>query len=133
VRYVQTIGGTSPSFTRTINRLQSNGIPQAAISQLIDRSINITISGSVSPSLNVQNAKNIQVAVNMQSAVTAPRFMLEASVDNGVTWYDFSAINAVANQTFEVTSFGYNTQLIRARVTQAGATATLGYLLMKGY
>lgn len=133
VRYVQTVGGVSPSFTRSINRLQSNGIPQATITQLIDRTINISLSGNVSPALNVQNAKNIQVAVNMGSAAVAPRFMFEASIDDGVTWYDFSALNSVANQTFEVTSFSYNMQLIRARVTQAGNSATLGYIYMKGY
>ena len=135
VRYVQTVGGTSPSFTRSINRLQSNGIPQAAISQLINRSIVLTTLNSTTTSLNVQGSRNLQLVINIGTASTPPQLQLEGSEDNGTTWYAIgSPLVAVASSTVQFTlSTMINTQLVRARVSTIGVTVVAGYVLLKGF
>ena len=134
IRYVQTVGGTSPSFTRSINRLQSNGIPQNPITQLIDRSINLVSLGSTTPILNVQNSTNLQVAVYINTATTAPRLMFEGSNDNGATWFDITGVITIAGVTISENTVNTNVQLVRARNTQNGSNVGSGYyVLMRGF
>jgi len=135
VRYVQTIGGSLPSFTRTINRLQMNVSPINAVSQLIDRSIVLTTLNSVTPSLNVQNAQNLQLVVNIGTATTPPALQLEGSEDNGLTWYAIGTpLTATASSTVQFTlATNINTQFIRARISTIGVTVVAGYVLLKGY
>jgi len=134
VRYVQTVGGTSPSFTRSINRLQSNGIPQNPITQLIDRSINLTSVGSTSPVLNVQNSTNLQVSVYINTATNAPRVMFEGSNDNGANWFDITGVITIAGLTISENTIDTNVQLVRMRTTQAGSNVGSGYyVMMRGY
>ena len=52
LRYVQTVGGTTPSFTRAINRVQSS-LSAAPLRQLVDRSIVITTLGIAHPYLTL--------------------------------------------------------------------------------
>ena len=66
-RYVQTIGGTTPSFTRAVNRNQfSHNAP--FIRQFFDRSIVLTTLNSVTPTYNVDGCRVIQVALNLGAA-----------------------------------------------------------------
>lgn len=133
VRYVQTIGGTTPSFTRAINRLQTN-YPAPTSRQLIDRTIVATTLNSTTPSLLTQDCGNrAQIVVNMGTiTTTAPQFQLEGSDDGGATWYAVgSAITGVASSTVQATVTNINSALIRARVSTAGVDATLGYVLLK--
>jgi hypothetical protein len=133
LRYVQTLTGTSPSFTRAINRLQfSDSVP--SVRQLIDRSVVLTTLNSITPSLNVQNCNRLQLAVNIGASTTNPSLQLQGSEDNGVSWYSIgSAITAVANSTVSITIVDVNTQLLRAIVTTAGSGVTMGYILLKGF
>ena len=133
VRYVQTVGGTGPSFTRAINRLQCSDFVES-IRQLIDRSIVLTTLNSATPSLNTQNCSNAQLAINIGAATTPPTLQLEGSDDNGSTWYLIgTALAAVASSTVTTTVANVNSQLIRARVSVAGSTVTAGYVLIKGF
>lgn len=134
IRYAQTIGGTTPSFTRAINRLESNAGYVETFNQLFDRSIVLTTANSVTPSLNISNARTVQLVINIGAATTAPVLQLEGSDDNGVTWYAIgSVVNAVASTT--VASPLVNTQagLLRARISTAGVGVTAGYVLIKGF
>ena len=134
VRYVQTVGGTSPSFTRSINRLQSNGIPQNPITQLIDRTINLTTLNSTTPILNVQNCTNLQVAVYINTATTSPRLMFEGSNDNGATWFDITGVITIAGVTISENTIDTNVQLVRARNTQNGSNVGSGYyVILRGF
>ena len=135
VRYVQTIGGTTPSFTRAIYRLVGNISPITAISQLIDRSIVLTTLNSVTPSLNVQGGQNLQLVVNIGTTTIAPILQLEGSDDNGSTWYAIGTpLTAVASSTVQFTlATMINAQLVRARVSTAGTTTVMGYVLIKGF
>ncbi len=135
VRYVQTVTGTTPSFTRAVNRLQSSTNSEA-VRQLIDRSVVLTTLNSVTPSLDVRDAGNrVQLVVNVGAVTTtAPALQLEGSDDNGASWYALgSPITAVASSTVQVTLTDINAALMRARVSTAGVGVTAGYVLLKAH
>ena len=135
VRYVQTVGGTTPSFTRAINRLQcsTNSEP---VRQLIDRTVVLTTLNSTTPSLDARDAGNrIQLVVNVGAiTTTAPQLQLEGSDDNGASWYSIGTpLTAVASSTVQVTIADINAALVRARVSTAGVGVTAGYVMVKAH
>lgn len=134
VRYVQTIGGTTPSFTRAINRSQSQD-DASSIRQLIDRSVSLTTLNSTTPSLNTQNCRSYQIVINLGAVTTtAPALQLEGSDDNGGSWYAIGTpLTGVASSTVRATVPDVQAQLIRARVSTAGVGVTAGYVLIKGF
>lgn len=132
VRYVQTLAGTT-SFTRAINRLQSSH-PAAPYRQRIDRSVSLTTLNSTTPTLDVQGCDRVQMSINIGAATTPPTLTLEASDDNGTTWYTLgTALAAVASSTVSMSVADVSPQMIRARVSAAGNTVTAGYVLIRGY
>jgi len=135
IRYVQTVAGTTPSFTRSLNRMVMNTMPITAISQLIDRTITLNSLNSVTPSLNVQGATNLQLVFSIGAATTPAQLQLEGSDDNGLTFYAIGTpLTAVASSTVQFTlATNMNTQLVRARVSTAGVGITMGYVLLKGF
>lgn len=134
IRYTQTIGGTTPSFTRAINRIESNTGYVETFNQLFDRSIVLTTLNSVTPSLNISNARTVQLVINIGAATTAPVLQLEGSDDNGVTWYSIgSVVNAAANTIVAGPLVDTQAGLLRARISTPGATVTAGYVLIKGF
>lgn len=133
VRYVQTLGGTSPSFTRSVNRLQSSDTAPH-FRQLIDRAISLTTLNATTSSLTIQQCRNVQLVVNIGAATTAPVFQLEGSDDAGATWYALgTTLTSVASSTVQATVTNVQSQLLRARVSIAGATVTAGYVLIKAF
>lgn len=135
VRYVQTVAGTTPSFTRSINRLQSC-IPAVPVRQLIDRTITLTTLNSTTPALMTTDCGNrIQLICNVGAiTTTAPALQLEGSDDNGTTWYNIgTALTAVASSTVQLTVVDINSQFCRARVSTAGVGVTPGYVMIKGH
>lgn len=133
VRYVQTVGGTSPSFTRSVIRLQCSD-PVPGIRQVINRSVVLTTLGSVTSNLLLSGATRAQLVVNIGAATTPPSLQLEGSEDNGVTWFPVGdPLNAVANSTVQLTVLNMNVPLLRAKVTTAGTGVTAGYVLIKGF
>lgn len=135
VRYVQTVGGTTPSFTRAVNRMQSNGsFPNSR--QLIDRTVVPNTLNSVTPTLLARDCGNAtQIVVNMGAiTTTAPQFQLEGSDDFGATWYAIGTpLTGVASSTVQATVIDINAAALRARVSTAGVGATLGYVLIKAH
>lgn len=135
VRYVQTVGGGTPSFTRAINRLQSSH-PTDAVRQLIDRSIVLTTLNSTTPSLDSRDAGNrVQLVVNVGAiTTTAPALQMEGSDDNGATWYSIGTpLTAAASSTVQLTVTDINSALVRARVSTAGSGVTAGYVMIKAH
>jgi hypothetical protein len=135
VRYVQTVGGTTPSFTRAINRLQSSSNSEP-VRQLVDRSVVLTTLSSTTPSLDTRDAGNrIQLVVNVGAiTTTAPALQLEGSDDNGASWYSIgSPLTAVASSTVQATTNDINSALVRARVSTAGVGVTAGYVVIKAH
>jgi hypothetical protein len=134
IRYVQTVGGATPSFTRAINRLQSSypALPQR---QLIDRSIVLTTLDSTTPILLTRDCGNAtQLIINVGAAATPPQLQLEGSDDFGLTWYPIgSPLVAVANSTVQATVNSINAAAIRARVSTIGVGVTMGYVMIKAH
>jgi hypothetical protein len=135
IRYAQTIGGTTPSFTRAINRIESNTGYIETHNQLFDRSIVLTTLNSVTPSLNISNASVAQLVINTGAiTTTAPQLQLEGSDDNGVSWYSIgTAVTAIASTTVAGPLVSTKAGLLRARVSLAGVGVTAGYVLIKGF
>ena len=134
VRYVQTLSGTSPSFTRAINRLQSSDSVNSTVSQLIDRTITLTTLSSTTGSLNGQNGRNVQLLINIGAATTPPVLQLQGSDDAGASWYSIgTTLTSVASSTTSLTVSNVNSQLLRATVSTAGVGVTLGYVLIKTF
>lgn len=134
IRYVQTLGGAAPSFTRSLNRLQCSDII-SPIRQLVDRTISINFVNQFTSSLNVQNCDNLQMNLCVAAiGTTAPALQLEGSDDNGLTWTPIGVPQvAVANSTVSLRVTDVNVQFVRARVLTAGVGATAGHVLIKGY
>lgn len=134
VRYVQTIGGTTPSFTRAINRLQSAD-SQPSIRQLFDRSMASTQAlDAVTSNINTQNCRSASLTiVAVGITTTAPALQLEGT-DDGANWYAVGApLTAVANSTVRLVVPDTNSQALRARVSTAGSGATLTHVIIKGF
>jgi len=134
VRYVQTVGGTTPSFTRAINRLQSS-LATDPVRQLIDRSITLTSLNSTTPSLLADGCNNLMITVNVGAiTTTAPQLTLQGSDDNGATFYDIgTALTAVASSSVTLKVNGVRAQFVRARVSTAGVGVTAGYVMVRAW
>jgi hypothetical protein len=102
---------------------------------LFDRSIVLTTLNSVTPSLNISNARTAQLVINTGAiTTTAPQLQLEGSDDNGVSWYSIgTAVTAIASTTVAGPLVNTQAGLLRARVSLAGVGVTAGYVLIKGF
>jgi hypothetical protein len=131
-RYVRTVGGTSPSFTHAVNRLQSN-TPQPLQRQFFDRGLAINTINSVTPSYFVEGCAGLNVFVNMGAVTTtAPVLALEVSPDNA-NWIQSGAdITTAANSNNLLSVTDVLGRFVRIRVKTAGSGATLGFLMVKG-
>lgn len=129
-RYVQTISGTSPSFTRAINRVQFT-TPGEIHKQFFDRSIVLTTQYSITPQWNVDGCNFFQVFVNLGAATTAPVLQLQGSEDN-TNWYTIGTnFTPTANATTVTVFQDTMPKFVRVSVVTAGATVTLGYISLK--
>lgn len=135
VRYVQTVGGTTPSFTRAVLRLQSSINSPSIIRQIIDRTISLTTLSSNTPNLIVeQGTRNVQLTVNIGAATSAPVLQIMASDDAGSTWYAVgSTLTTIASSTVSLTLTNVTAQMLRATVSTAGTGVTAGYVLLRAY
>lgn len=131
-RYVQTIAGTTPSFTRVLNRLQFSNNPPLT-RQFIDRSIVLTTLNSTTPTYFVDGIDTAQLVVNVGAiTTTAPQLQLEGS-DDTTNWYLIgSPLTAVASSTVILNYTGLMPKYVRACVSTAGVGVTAGYIGIKG-
>lgn len=132
IRYVQTVAGTTPSFTRSIRRNAYN-MSAPLLRRYFDRTIVPNTLNSTTPTYDVKGADTVQIVVNMGAiTTTAPQFVIEGSED-GTNWYQLSAAallsvaSATVIQTVNLTICSF----VRARVSTAGSGATLGYVALK--
>lgn len=129
-RLVETIGGTSPSFTRSISR--TNFFIQSQFRrQIIDRSVDPNTLNATTAVLYSANTKEIAAVLRMGAiTTTAPVFSLEGSEDNS-NWFDLgTTITGVASSTVRAKVSDY-VKFVRARVSTAGSGATLGDITIK--
>ena len=133
IRYVQTVGGTTPSFTRAVTRNVLPFIPAEPQKRLMDRSISLTTANSVTPVLFSGAANNIQLVINLGTATTPPALQIEGSED-GINWYAMGTpLTGVASSTVQTTISGLSATYVRARVSTVGATVVAGYVSLKAW
>jgi len=127
-RYVQTVGGTSPSFTRTVNRIQLSHNPPLT-RNFIDRNITLTTLNSVTPTYDIEGTDMVQLHVNVGAiTTTAPQIQLEGSED-GTNWYAIGTpLTAVASSSVVAMNINQMTRFVRGRVSTAGVGVTAGFI-----
>jgi len=131
IRYVRTIGGTSPSFTSSINRNQSHS-SNPVQRQFFDRTVVPNTLNSTSPAFFTEGCADLVVMVNMGAVTTTPTFALQVSVDN-TNWVQVGAdIPTTANTTSILQVMNAQARFSRVLVKAAGSGATLGYVMVKG-
>ena len=130
-RFVQTVGGTTPSFTRSLGRVRSNKVT-TYIRSFIDRAIAPNTLNSTTASFDVEGCSRVQLMIRMAAiTTTAPAFKLQGSNDNS-NWYDIgTAVTAVANAIVTIQADAILPSNIRAIVSTAGVGAALGELWFK--
>lgn len=119
IRYVQTIAGTTPSFTRALNRITHQMVTFVPFRQIIDRVVSLTtVTTAATASLKTNCAQNVQLVFNLGTASTPPALQIEGSDDDGATWYSIgSPLTGVASSTVQLTVANVNAERIRARVS----------------
>jgi hypothetical protein len=130
VRYVQTVAGTTPSFTRAINRLQASDTGQI-VRTLVDRSVVLTTLSSTTPVLNTEGCTSAVISVNIGATTIAPVLQLQGSDDN-LTWYSIgTTLTSVASSTVAGTVNTCLAKFMRIIVTTAGTGTTAGYVRLQ--
>ena len=133
IRYVRTVGGTSPSFTNRVIRNVLPFIPTQPQKRLMDRSISLTTLNSVTPVLFSGESNNVQLVISLGTATTPPTIQLEGSED-GIKFYDIGTpLTGVASSTAQTTVNGLSATYVRARVSTIGATVVAGYVSIKAW
>jgi hypothetical protein len=133
VRYVQTVGGTSPSFTRSINRIGSNSI--VPVQRQFFSRIDLNTLNNVTSSFFTEGCTDLNVVVSMLGVTTtAPVLAYETSVEaTGTAWAQVGTdITATANSTILLQLSNVQSRFSRIRVKTAGSGATVNYLMVKG-
>jgi hypothetical protein len=131
LRYVQTVGGTTPSFTRSVNRLQNNYDASQNI-QLISRTIELNTLNSTTVSIPCEMVSTWHIAIRATAQTTAATVALQFS-DDGANWFTSSAAvtSVVGIASAKVT--GELWRFARAIVTAAGSGITLDNVTIKGF
>jgi hypothetical protein len=128
-RYIQTISGTSPSFTRSINRIQFS-VPGQYYRNFINRTIDGNTLNSNSGIFDVDGCNTIQLTVHVTSATTQPKFILEGSED-GINFYtignEITSVSPVINQVYT----NIFSRFVRLRTSAAGSSSILNFIQIK--
>lgn len=134
LRYVQTVGGSSPSFTRSIVRNASNQSNTQSYKNFIDTAIVPSTTNSTTASVYVENLNTYTAIVNQGTGGSAVTFALDGSDDN-VSWVNNLAqvVGVVGGSTpvamsYAAAAFRY----IRVRVVTGVASATISYVSLVG-
>jgi hypothetical protein len=131
-RYVQTITGTTPSFTRAINRSQVSATSSFQ-RQFFDRTVNVNTLNATTPGLYlIDGASVFQMTVNMGAVTTTPPALQLQGSEDGTNWYAIgNPLTAVASSTTVLVVKDFMPKYVRALVQTAGVGATLGYVCIK--
>lgn len=130
IRYVQTVGGSTPSFTRSANRLQASAPGDLSI-QLVDRTIVPNTISTTSGVLYTDGVQFIVMTARFTAQTTPATIDLQGS-DDGTNWYTVpSSTITSAVGIVSVNVPVYSFKFARAFVTAAGTGITLDYLTIK--
>jgi hypothetical protein len=130
VRYVQTVGGATPSFTRSLNRLQAHA-SSAFNRQLIDRTIVPNTITSTSATLAVYGLSDFNLFVRCTAQTTPATIALQFSHD-ATNWYTSATTVATINGLAQAKVTNERWGFVRAIVTVGGTGITLAELVIAG-
>lgn len=130
VRYVRTVGGTSPSFTMSLTRVvrQVEGEPNY---QFIDRTIAPNSISSTTPTYFIQGTGLLSVMISSGTATTPAVFTVDVSPD-GTNWAPIGATMTPAANTAAVQAIQVVAKFARVRVSTAGSGQTLNLISING-
>lgn len=130
IRYVQTVGGTTPSFTRSLNRLQSHNAAQF-LRQLINRTINPNTLNSTSASIGVVGCLNFNATIRCTAQTTAATITLQFSHDN-VNWHTTGNTLTTSVGIAHLKVQNEKWAFVRGIVSAAGTGITLAEFIVIG-
>lgn len=128
IRYVQTVGGTSPSFTRAINRMQASTFGEDLVS-FVDRSIVLTTLNSVTPTYYIESKEDLNISVRLTAQTTRAILAVEFS-DDQTNWFIGGTITTKVGYTLSKMIVG-QWKFMRIRVAVAGTGITLDNISIK--
>lgn len=128
IRYVQTIGGTSPSFTRTVNRMQAS-VPGEDLVSFVDRSIVLNTLNSTSPTYYIESKEDLNIVVRTTAQTTRAVIAVEFS-DDSSNWYVGGTITTKLGYVLTKMVVG-QFKFMRLRVATAGTGITLDNISIK--
>lgn len=132
IRYVRTVGGTSPSFTNSVIRpVRQTG--SDIYRNFLSRTIDPNTLNSTTATYYVEGCDEFQLVANMNAGGTAPVFKMQGSED-GANWFDMPSLTLTATVgavTQIMTSGTAMPKFIRGIVSTAGVGASLICLHLK--
>lgn len=130
IRYVQTVGGTTPSFTRAVNRLQSPVDATPKI-QLVDRSIVLGTLNSTTAAINCEGCTAFNVFVRCSAQTNAAIIGIQVSYD-GTNWTPLPETISTVAGIARAALTNVRARFIRGIVNTISADATLGEVVIIG-
>lgn len=133
IRYVRTVGGTTPSFTNIVVR-PSRHTSSDIWRNFVNRTIDPNTLNSTTPSYLVEGCDQFQLAVTMNAGGTAPIFKLIGSNDN-LNFYDVPSTTlttTVSASVQVVSSSQCLPKFIKAVTSTAGIGSSLFCLCITG-
>ena len=133
IRYVRTVGGTTPSFTNSVLR-PVRQTSSDLFRNFFDRTLDPNTLNSTTASYFMDGCDQMQLAVTMNAGGTAPVIKMQGSEDNS-NWYDLpsmsitAAVGAVTQIMSNATSMP---RFVRSIVATAGVGSSLAAVDMKG-
>lgn len=129
IRYVQTLGGTTPSFTRSVSRLQSSA-PGLNLRNFIDRTIVPNTLNSVTPTYNIEGCDQINITAKCSAQTTPATLTLEFS-DDSTNWFTSAVTITTAVGIVQAKSTNEQWKFARLRASTAGTGITLSEVTIK--
>jgi hypothetical protein len=133
IRYVRTVGGTTPSFTSSVSR-PARQTSSDIWRNFVNRTIDPNTLNSTTPSYLVEGCDQFQLAVTMNAGGTSPIFKLEGSNDN-LNWYSVpsTTLTATVGASVQVVSAAQSLpKFIRGITSTAGVGSSLFCLCITG-
>jgi hypothetical protein len=133
IRYVRTVGGTTPSFTNSVVR-PVRQTSSDLFRNFFNRTIDPNTLGSTTATFFMDGCDQIQLAITMNAGGTAPIIKMQGSEDS-LNWYDLPSmsVTAAVGATTQVMSNATSIpRFVRSIVATAGVGSSLGYVDMKG-
>jgi hypothetical protein len=133
IRYVRTVGGTTPSFTNAILR-PVRQTSSDLFRNFINRTIDPNTLSSTTPAFLADGCDQLQLSVTMNAGGTAPVIKMQGSEDS-LNWYDLPSVSitAAVGATTQIMSNATSMpRFVRSIVATAGSGSSLFCLCMKG-